>query len=73
MFKDVQDLSKRLPRPAFTGNPQVDRRARQVYIANGERLRSEAVACMGRAFMATLRRGWRQVSRPILTPPSHQA
>lgn len=73
MFDSVNHLAKRLPHPEWKGDPFNDQRAMQQYIANGQRLRSEAVASMGRALIARIREGLRRIAHPIGNVPSHQA
>jgi hypothetical protein len=73
MFDPVNDLAKRLPRPAMTGDAIKDGQIVDVYVANARRMRSEAFACMGKALVRVVTQGWR---RTTSTPPrgvSYQA
>ncbi|MGI9418304.1 MAG: hypothetical protein ACR2RA_10755 [Geminicoccaceae bacterium] len=73
MFDSVNALARRLPQPVMTGDPRKDRQVRGQIMANARLLQSEAVSCVGRAVIASLRSGWHWMTRPIVTPPSHQA
>lgn len=72
MFDAVDDLAKRLPRPDWTGDPINDRRAVAQYIANGRRLRSEALLGIGRAMIAFARGSLHRVAGSFSGAPSHQ-
>lgn len=72
MFDTVNELSRRLPRPVLTDDPASVAKARERYLANASLMRSEAVACLGRALWSSLRLGWHQITQP-LTPPSRHA
>ncbi|MGI9437729.1 MAG: hypothetical protein ACR2Q4_23355 [Geminicoccaceae bacterium] len=56
MFETLETLSKRLPRPEMTGDPEHDRAAHQQYMANAGKLRGEAFACVGRSLFKLLTR-----------------
>ena len=73
MFETVNALSKRLPRPVLTGDPRKDHRLREQIMVNAKLLRSEAMACIGRAMLASLHQGWRWLTRPAAAPVSHRA
>ncbi len=73
MFDSVNALARRLPHPVMTGDPRKDRQLRGQIMTNARLMQSEAVACVGRAVIASLRSAWHGMTRAILTPPSHQA
>ena len=72
MFESVNALSRRLPRPALTGDPRQDRQAREDIIARARLLQSEAVACIARAMLAWLGQGWHKLTRPLAGEVRHQ-
>lgn len=73
MFDTVNELSRRLPRPVLTDDPASVAKARERYLANANLMRSEAIACLARAFWSSLRRGWHWSVEPATTPPSRYA
>lgn len=73
MFDTVNALARKLPRPAMTGDPQKDRLVRGQLMANARLMQSEAVSCIGRALLASLRQGWSRMIRSITVRASHQA
>jgi len=73
MFEAVNELAKKLPRPPVTGNAVVDDQAREIYIGNARRMRSEAFACLGRAFVGLFVQGWRGLTVLSSKPAVHQA
>lgn len=72
MFESLEDLSKRLPRPQLTGDWWHDQQVHEQYIANAKQMRSEAMACIGRALVQVLISGWRRLSAPVVNSHSHQ-
>lgn len=72
MFESVNDLAKRLPHPEWTGDPINDRRAIEQHIANGKRLRSEAVISLWRVVAASFRGRVPSITKPIGATPSPQ-
>lgn len=72
MFEPVEDLSRRLPHPKWTGDATSDWRVVERHIANGRLLRSEAFACLGRALIAKFRRGSERRTASFEGTPSHQ-
>lgn len=73
MFESVNELNRRLPRPAMTGDPHYDRHVQDLYVSNGRLLRSEAFACLGRSFVKSLRGLWPRLPAPSHAPHAHRA
>jgi len=73
MFASVNALGRHLPRPVVKTDIFGDREVVDHYLANAHAMRSEAVACVGRAFVAWLRRIVGVAFRPSVNMPSHQA
>ena len=73
MFEPVNDLAKRLPRPAMTGDAIKDGQITDVYLANARRMRSEAFACIGKALVRMVTQGWRGTASTPARGVSYQA
>jgi hypothetical protein len=73
MFETVEDLNRKLRRPAMTGEPAKDALARKVYIDNAHAMRSEAFACVARSMVKGLKKTWRQLTTSGHAPHTNRA
>ena len=72
MFETLDDLNRRLPQPKLTGDIKYDFLAREQYISNAKKLRSEALASLVRSIAKKVHQAWSQLTAPRLPARSQQ-
>ena len=72
MFETLDDLNRTLPQPKLTGDIKHDFLAREQYISNAKKLRSEAFASLVRSLAKTVHHAWSQLTAPRLPVRSQQ-